>query len=166
MASCTTNCFVPMVKVLDDAFGVDGRPHDHGPRLHQRPEPARPAAQGPPPGPGRGGQHRARLSTGAARATKLVVLPQMDGTARRVGPAGAGAVRLDHRLHVVVPASVGVAEVNDAFQAAARSGPLGRVLDYTEDPIVSSDIVGQPGLVHLRPEPHPVASRVGEARPW
>ena len=53
-ASCTTNCFVPMVKVLDDAFGVTQRPHDDGPRLHQRPEPPRPAPQGPAPGPGGG----------------------------------------------------------------------------------------------------------------
>ena len=60
-ASCTTNCFVPMVKVLDDAFGVESGHDDHHPRLHQRPEPARPAPQGPPAGPGRCHQHRPGL---------------------------------------------------------------------------------------------------------
>ena len=49
-ASCTTNCVVPMAKVLDDSFGIERGPHDHGPRVHERPEPARPAAQGPPRG--------------------------------------------------------------------------------------------------------------------
>ncbi|MHB8595026.1 MAG: type I glyceraldehyde-3-phosphate dehydrogenase, partial [Acidimicrobiales bacterium] len=44
----------------------------------------------------------------------------------------------------VVPRAVSVAEVNEAFRAAAAEGPLARVLVYTEDPIVSSDIVGSP----------------------
>ena len=52
-ASCTTNCFVPMVKVLDDAFRHRQRPHDHRARLHQRPEPARPDPHRPAAGPGR-----------------------------------------------------------------------------------------------------------------
>ena len=51
-------------------------------------------------------------------------------------------------------APVTVEEVNEAFAAAAARPPLGRVLDYTDDPIVSSDIVGQPGLVHLRRRAH------------
>ena len=60
-ASCTTNCFVPMVKVLDDAFGVVQRAHDDGARLHERPEPGRLPAQGPAACPGRGDQHRPDL---------------------------------------------------------------------------------------------------------
>ena len=53
-ASCTTNCLVPVVKVILDAFGFVQRVHDHGALLHQRPADPRPAAQGSAPGPGGG----------------------------------------------------------------------------------------------------------------
>lgn len=139
-ASCTTNCFVPMVKVLDDAFGVRNGlmttvhaytndqnlldlPHDDLRR-------ARAAAQNIVP-----------ASTGAARATGLV-LPAMqgrlDGTALRV-PVMDGSIT---DFTALVPRAVTVGEVNAAFRSAAASGPLAAVLEYTEDPIVSSDIVG------------------------
>ncbi|HXQ76547.1 MAG TPA: type I glyceraldehyde-3-phosphate dehydrogenase [Acidimicrobiales bacterium] len=146
-ASCTTNCFVPMVKVLDDAFGVTSGlmmtvhaytndqnlldlPHDDLRR-------ARAAALNITP-----------ASSGAARATNLV-LPAMrgrlDGGALRV-PVGDGSIT---DFTVVVPRTVTVDEVNDAFRAASESGPLAGVLDYTTDPIVSSDIVGSPASCTL-----------------
>lgn len=140
-ASCTTNCFVPLVKVLDDAFGVvnglmttvhaytgdqslvDG-PHSDLRR-------ARGAAINITP-----------TSTGAARATSLVMESmkgKLDGTALRV-PVPTGSIT-DFVANLSKPATV--EEINAAFKAAA-SGSLKGVLEYTEDPIVSSDIVTNP----------------------
>ncbi len=141
-ASCTTNCFVPLVKVLDDAFGVkeglmttvhaytgdqslvDG-PHSDLRR-------ARGAAINIIP-----------TSTGAARATSLVMESmkgKLDGTALRV-PVPTGSIT-DFTANLKRKASVG--EINEAFAAAAKKGALKGILKYTEDPIVSSDIVGDP----------------------
>jgi glyceraldehyde 3-phosphate dehydrogenase len=141
-ASCTTNCLVPMVKVLDDAFGIESGlmttvhaftndqnlldlPHKDLRRARSAPVNIVPA------------------SSGAARATKEV-LPSMagrlDGAAFRV-PVADGSIT---DFTAVVPGEVTVEQVNAAFAAAASSGPLSRVLVYTEDPIVSSDIVGSP----------------------
>ncbi|HEX4245982.1 MAG TPA: type I glyceraldehyde-3-phosphate dehydrogenase, partial [Acidimicrobiales bacterium] len=82
-------------------------------------------------------------STGAARATGLV-LPSMkgrlDGTSLRV-PVPDGSIT---DFTAVIPGTVTVEEVNQAFADAASSGPLSQVLVYTDDPIVSSDIVGSP----------------------
>ncbi|MGD0381335.1 MAG: type I glyceraldehyde-3-phosphate dehydrogenase [Acidimicrobiales bacterium] len=139
-ASCTTNCFVPMVKVLDDAFGVRNglmttvHAYTNDQNLLDLPHAdlrrARAAAQNIVP-----------VSTGAARATPLV-LPAMagrlDGNALRV-PVGDGSIT---DFTALVPRAVTVDEVNEAFRQAATTGPLARVLEYTEDPIVSSDIVG------------------------
>jgi glyceraldehyde 3-phosphate dehydrogenase len=139
-ASCTTNCFVPMVKVLDDAFGVRNglmttvHAYTNDQNLLDLPHSdlrrARAAAQNIVP-----------VSTGAARATPLV-LPAMagrlDGNALRV-PVGVGSIT---DFTALVPRAVTVDEVNAAFRQAAATGPLARVLEYTEDPIVSSDIVG------------------------
>ena len=139
-ASCTTNCFVPMVKVLDDAFGVEQglMPTVHaytgdqmlvdGP--HKDLRRARGAAINIVP-----------TSTGAARATSLVLESmkgKLDGTSLRVPVPD----RLDHRLHRQ-PQDRGARsqQINAAFKKAAASGPLKGVLRYTEDPIVSSDIV-------------------------
>ena len=141
-ASCTTNCFVPLVKVLDAAFGVKNglmttvHAYTNDQNLldlaHKDLRRARAAAHNIVP-----------ASTGAARATGLV-LPEMqgrlDGTALRV-PVVDGSIT---DFTALVPRAVTVAEVNAAFEAAATSGPLARVLVYTEDPIVSSDIVGSP----------------------
>jgi glyceraldehyde 3-phosphate dehydrogenase len=141
-ASCTTNCFVPLVKVLDDAFGVRNglmttvHAYTNDQNLldlpHKDLRRARAAAQNIVP-----------ASTGAARATG-VVLPAMqgrlDGTALRV-PVVDGSIT---DFTALVPRAVTVAEVNEAFRTAATSGPLAGVLVYTEDPIVSSDIVGSP----------------------
>jgi glyceraldehyde 3-phosphate dehydrogenase len=139
-ASCTTNCFVPLVKVLDDAFGVRSglmttvHAYTNDQNLldltHADLRRARAAAQNIVP-----------ASSGAASATGLV-LPSMqgrlDGAALRV-PVIDGSIT---DFTALVPRAVTVAEVNEAFRQAANSGPLAGVLEYTEDPIVSSDIVG------------------------
>jgi len=141
-ASCTTNCFVPMVKVLDDAFGVTSglmmtvHAYTNDQNLldlpHEDLRRARAAALNITP-----------ASSGAARATKLV-LPDMggrlDGAALRV-PVGDGSIT---DFTVVIPRTVSVDDVNEAFRAAATAGPLAAILEYTTDPIVSSDIVGSP----------------------
>jgi glyceraldehyde 3-phosphate dehydrogenase len=139
-ASCTTNCFVPMVKVLDDAFGVESglmttvHAYTNDQNLldlpHKDLRRARAAAANTVP-----------ASSGAARATSLVLQAmegRLDGAALRV-PVPDGSIT---DFTAVVPGTVTVAEVNAAFRAAATTGPLAAVLDYTEDPIVSSDIVG------------------------
>ncbi|EQD72807.1 Glyceraldehyde 3-phosphate dehydrogenase, partial [mine drainage metagenome] len=82
-------------------------------------------------------------STGAARATSLVVAAmkgRLDGLALRV-PVPVGSIT---DFTAVVHGVVAADDVNGAFAAAAAAGPLERVLVYTEDPIVSSDIVGSP----------------------
>jgi len=139
-ASCTTNCLVPMVKVLDDAFGVErglmSTVHAYtgdqqlvdGP--HKDLRRARAAAVNIVP-----------TSTGAARATSLVIADmagRLDGTALRV-PVVDGSVT---DLVVNVGREVTAAEVNQAFRDAAESGPLAGVLDYSEAPLVSTDIIG------------------------
>ena len=97
----------------------------------------------------------------------------MKGTPRRHGPAGPGPGRVDHRLHRRRRGRRStVDEVNGAFAAAAAGAPLARVLDYTEDPIVSSDIVGSPasctfdaGLTMVQPvDDQPPWSRSGLVR--
>ena len=139
-ASCTTNCFVPMVKVLDDTFGVENglmtTIHAYtgdqalvdGP--HKDLRRARAAAINIIP-----------TSTGAARATGLVMQSMqgnLDGTALRV-PVPTGSIT-DFTAVVKNPTSA--EEVNEAFRKAAADGPLANVLDYSDDPLVSSDIVG------------------------
>ncbi|MGI9624261.1 MAG: type I glyceraldehyde-3-phosphate dehydrogenase [Acidimicrobiales bacterium] len=139
-ASCTTNCFVPMIKVLDDAFGVEqglmttchGYTGDQalvdGPHSDLRR--ARAAAVNIVP-----------TSTGAARATGLVLKKmagKLDGIALRV-PIPDGSIT---DFTGMLKKEASVEDVNAAFKAAARSGPLRKVLDYSEEPLVSSDIVG------------------------
>jgi glyceraldehyde 3-phosphate dehydrogenase len=82
-------------------------------------------------------------STGAARATGLVLEAmqgRLDGTSLRV-PVPDGSVTDFTGLH---KQEVTVEDVNAAFEEASKSGPLANVLDYTDEPIVSSDIVGSP----------------------
>jgi glyceraldehyde 3-phosphate dehydrogenase len=141
-ASCTTNCFVPMVKVLDDAFGIRGglmttvHAYTNDQNLLDLPHSDLRRARA-------AGLNIVPTSTGAARATGQV-LPSMqgrlDGSSLRV-PVGDGSIT---DFTVLVPRLVTVDEVNAAFHEAATTGPLSRVLDYTEDPIVSSDVVGSP----------------------
>jgi glyceraldehyde 3-phosphate dehydrogenase len=138
-ASCTTNCFVPLIKALDDAFGVQRglmtTTHAYtgdqmlvdGP--HKDLRRARAAAINIVP-----------TSTGAARATGLVLEAmkgKLDGTSLRV-PIPTGSIT---DFTGIVSREVSVDEVNAAMKAAAE-GPLKGILQYTEEPIVSSDIVG------------------------
>ncbi|MXV89213.1 MAG: type I glyceraldehyde-3-phosphate dehydrogenase [Acidimicrobiia bacterium] len=141
-ASCTTNCFVPMVKVLDDAFGVV---QGFMSTVH-----AYTGDQMLVDGP-HGDLRRTRAaavniiptSTGAARATGLVLAAmqgRLDGIALRV-PVADGSLT-DFTATLERPATA--EEVNDAFARAAASGPLRGVLEYSTEPLVSSDIVGSP----------------------
>ncbi|MFP4311908.1 MAG: type I glyceraldehyde-3-phosphate dehydrogenase [Nitriliruptoraceae bacterium] len=141
MASCTTNSVVPMAKVIHDAFGIeqglmttihaytgDQRLHD---APHKDPRRARAAALSMVP-----------TTTGAAKATALA-LPEMkgrlDGYAMRV-PTPSGSAT---DLTLLLSKEVTKDEVNAALKAAAE-GPLQGILEYTEDPIVSVDIIGNP----------------------
>ena len=141
-ASCTTNCVAPMAKVLDDAFGLEQafmttiHAYTNDQSIldlpHKDLRRARAAAVNIIP-----------TSTGAAKATALV-LPhlkgKLDGMAMRV-PVPDGSIT---DLVATVGRDVTVEEVNAAFAAAAADGSLAGKLVYTEDPIVSSDIVGTP----------------------
>lgn len=138
-ASCTTNCFAPMVKVLHEAFGIE-----HGlmstihsytndqailDQRHSDLRRARAAAMNIIP-----------TSTGAARAVGLV-LPELNGKLHGIAfrvPTATGSVT---DFVVDLARGVTVDEVNAAFREAAE-GPLKGILEYTEDPIVSSDVRG------------------------
>ncbi|GGN50115.1 type I glyceraldehyde-3-phosphate dehydrogenase [Streptomyces kronopolitis] len=140
-ASCTTNCVAPMAKVLDENFGIvkglmtTVHAYTNDQRIldfpHSDLRRARAAAENIIP-----------TSTGAAKATALV-LPQLkgklDGIAMRV-PVPTGSVT---DLVLELEREVTKDEINTAFQKAAE-GQLKGILEYTEDPIVSSDIVNFP----------------------
>ena len=140
-ASCTTNCVAPMAKVLDENFGIvkglmtTVHAYTNDQRIldfpHKDLRRARAAAENIIP-----------TTTGAAKATALV-LPQLkgklDGMAMRV-PVPTGSVT---DLVLELGREVTKEEVNAAFQKAAE-GELKGILEYTEDPIVSSDIVNAP----------------------
>ncbi len=140
-ASCTTNCVAPMAKVLDENFGIvkglmtTVHAYTNDQRIldfpHKDLRRARAAAENIIP-----------TTTGAAKATALV-LPQLkgklDGMAMRV-PVPTGSVT---DLVVELSREVTKEEVNAAFQKAAE-GELKGYLEYTEDAIVSSDIVNAP----------------------
>jgi len=139
-ASCTTNCFVPMVKVLDDSFGIvtglmtTVHAYTNDQNLLDLPHSDLRRARG-------AAINIVPSSTGAARATGLVLQAmrgKLDGTSLRV-PIPDGSIT----DFTAIVRSTTVAEVNAAYKKAS-SGDLGRVLVYTEDPIVSSDIVGDP----------------------
>ncbi|MEQ8834460.1 MAG: type I glyceraldehyde-3-phosphate dehydrogenase [Miltoncostaeaceae bacterium] len=141
-ASCTTNCLAPLAKVLMDNFGLEHgfmttcHSYTNDQRILDLPHSdlrrARAAALSIIP-----------TSTGAARAIGEV-LPslkgKLDGIALRV-PTPDGSV-VD--LVATVGRETTAEEVNAAFLAAAEDGPLEGILGYTEDPIVSRDIVGDP----------------------
>ncbi|GGA95784.1 glyceraldehyde-3-phosphate dehydrogenase [Brucella endophytica] len=141
-ASCTTNCLVPVVKVLDDAVGID-----HGfmttihsytndqpslDQMHKDLYRARAAALSMIP-----------TSTGAAKAVGLV-LPhlkgKLDGTSVRVPTPNVSVV--DFKF--VAKRNTTVEEINDAIKAAATNGPLKGVLAYTEEQLVSRDFNHDP----------------------
>jgi glyceraldehyde 3-phosphate dehydrogenase (phosphorylating) len=140
-ASCTTNCFAPMVKVLHDAFGIERalmttiHAYTNDQRIldleHKDLRRARAAAQNIIP-----------TTTGAAKAVGEVIPElkgKLDGYALRV-PVPDGSVT---DCTAFVKKATTLEEVNAAFKAAA-SGPLKGILEYTSDEIVSSDIVTNP----------------------
>lgn len=138
-ASCTTNCLAPMVKVLNDSFGLehglmttchaytnDQRITD---QLHSDPHRARAAAVNIIP-----------TSTGAAKAVGMV-LPELDGKLTGMSlrvPIPVGSIT---DLCAVLTKDATAEQVNAAMKAAAE-GPFKGIMEYTTDPIVSSDIVG------------------------
>jgi glyceraldehyde 3-phosphate dehydrogenase len=140
-ASCTTNCIIPMVKVLQDSFGIESgymttcHAYTNDQSLldaaHKDPRRARSAPNNIIP-----------ASTGAAR-TAAVIYPELegkiDGMALRV-PVPDGSI-----TDFVARCSreTSVEEVNDAFKEAAE-GELAGILDYSDAPLVSSDIIGNP----------------------
>lgn len=140
-ASCTTNCLAPMAKVLDDEFGIvrglmtTVHAYTGDQKLHDAPHKdlrrARAAAVNIVP-----------TSTGAARAVALV-LPQLkgklDGYALRVPVITGSATDLTFTASREVTAE----EVNAAMKKAAE-GPMKGILAYSEDPLVSTDIVTDP----------------------
>jgi glyceraldehyde 3-phosphate dehydrogenase len=140
-ASCTTNCLVPMVKVVRDTFGfvrgsmvtIHSYTNDQNvlDLPHKDLRRARAAALSIIP-----------TTTGAAKATSLVI-PELkgkiDGIAIRVPTPDVSLTD----LAVVVEKPVTVEAINDAFRAAA-SGPMKGILEYTEEELVSSDFIGNP----------------------
>jgi len=141
-ASCTTNCLAPLAKVFHDTFGIK---HGLMTTVH-----AYTADQNLQDGP-HSDLRRARAaainivpsSTGAAKAIGLV-LPELkgklDGYALRV-PVPTGSIT---DLTLVSKTDVTVEQIQAAYKAAAASGPMKGILKYTEDEIVSSDIVTDP----------------------
>ncbi len=143
-ASCTTNCLAPMAKVLDDSFGIERgmmttiHAYTNDQRIldfpHSDLRRARAAAVNMIP-----------TTTGAAKAIGLV-LPQLkgrlDGYAMRVPTPTGSATDLTVELKTAATKE----EINDGMRAAA-DGPLRGIMHYTEDPIVSTDIVTDPASV-------------------
>jgi len=140
-ASCTTNCLAPLAKVLHDAFGIEHglmttvHAYTNDQRIldlvHKDPRRARAAAMNIIP-----------TTTGAARAVGKVIPElkgRLDGYALRVPVPDGSVVDLTATLRKEVT----VAEVNAAVKAAAE-GPMKGILEYTEDPVVSSDVIGNP----------------------
>jgi glyceraldehyde 3-phosphate dehydrogenase len=141
-ASCTTNCLAPVAKVLLETVGIKHglmttiHAYTSDQRLQDLPHKdlrrARAAAINLVP-----------ASTGAAKAIGLVI-PQLQGKLNGMAiraPVPTGSV-VD--LTIECERETSVEELNDALRAAAASGPLQGIMAYTEDPIVSSDIVGSP----------------------
>jgi glyceraldehyde 3-phosphate dehydrogenase len=140
-ASCTTNCLVPMVKVVKDNFGfvrgsmVTVHSYTNDQNIldlpHKDLRRARAAAMSIIP-----------TTTGAAKATSLV-LPELkgkiDGIAIRVPTPDVSFTD----LAVVVDKPVTPTQINDAFRAAAE-GPMSGIIEYTEEELVSSDFIGNP----------------------
>lgn len=140
--SCTTNCLAPMVKVLHEAFGVesglmttvhaytsDQRLHD---APHRDPRRARAAALSTIP-----------TSSGAARTIGRII-PELDGKLTAVSlrvPVPVGSIT---DLTARLSRTVSIDEVNAAFRTAAEDARLAPYLAYSEAPLVSADIVGNP----------------------
>jgi glyceraldehyde 3-phosphate dehydrogenase (phosphorylating) len=141
-ASCTTNCLAPVARVLHDEFGIE-----HGVMTTIHAYTSDQSLQDMP----HKDLRRARAaainlvptSTGAAKAVSLV-LPELKGKLHGFSiraPLPTGSV-VD--LTFEADRATSVEEVNEAFKARADQGDLAGILQYTEDPIVSSDIVSNP----------------------
>src|ERR687885_861799 len=141
-ASCTTNCLAPVAKVLHEAFGIE-----HGVMTTIHAYTADQSLQDMP----HKDLRRARAaainlvptSTGAAKAIGLVI-PELEGKLNGIAvraPVPTGSV-VDLVCTVERPTSA--EEINEAFAERADSGPLEGILQYTEDPIVSTDIITSP----------------------
>jgi glyceraldehyde 3-phosphate dehydrogenase len=141
-ASCTTNCLAPMVKVLDDNFGIESgyMTTVHAYTADQRLQDA---------------PHK---DLRRARAAAVSIIPTSTGAAKALGlviPSVKGKLQ-GHSLRVPVPVgsitdftatlkkSVTKDEVNKAFEKASKEGSLSGYLKYSNDPLVSADIVGDP----------------------
>ena len=145
-ASCTTNCVAPMAKILLDEFGIDSgfMTTVHAYTTEQQLQDQIAVTR-----KGKVDLRRIRAApqnivpatTGAAKATALVI-PELkgkiDGMALRA-PVADGSVT---DLVCVLGREVSIDEINDAFRSASGEGGWNGILEYTEDPIVSSDIVG------------------------
>jgi glyceraldehyde 3-phosphate dehydrogenase len=141
-ASCTTNCLAPVAKVLNDTVGIERglmttiHAYTSDQRLQDAPHKdlrrARAAAANLVP-----------TSSGAAKAIGLVV-PELAG--KMTGFAVRAPVPTGSVVDLTIDASrdTTVDEINEAFRAQADAGALAGILQYTEDPIVSSDIVKNP----------------------
>jgi len=142
VASCTTNCLAPVARVLHDAFGIERgfmtttHAYTNDQKIldlpHKDLRRARAAALNMIP-----------TSTGAAKAIGLVIPElkgRLDGVAMRV-PVPDGSI-VD--LTCVVKKATDRDQVNAALKAAATTGPMKDILEYTEAPIVSGDIIGNP----------------------
>ncbi|GIS54246.1 hypothetical protein Ct9H90mP29_12880 [bacterium] len=141
-ASCTTNCLAPMAKILNESFGIQMgvintiHAYTNDQRLADVPHSdwrrSRAAAENVIP-----------TTTGAARAVGKV-LPELDGKldgiAMRVPVPDGSVVDLNVRLDKEVTTD----EVNDVIRSASESGPLKNVLQYSNLPVVSTDIIGNP----------------------
>ena len=141
-ASCTTNCLAPMAKILNESFGIQMgvintiHAYTNDQRLADVPHSdwrrSRAAAENVIP-----------TTTGAARAVGKV-LPELDGKldgiAMRVPVPDGSVVDLNVRLDKEVT----IDEVNDVIRSASESGPLKNVLQYSNLPVVSTDIIGNP----------------------
>jgi glyceraldehyde 3-phosphate dehydrogenase len=140
-ASCTTNCLAPIAKILDESFGIEEgfittvHAYTNDQRLADVPHKDFRRSRA-------AGENIIPTTTGAARAVGKV-LPQLkgklDGLAMRVPVPDGSIVDLVARLRSKPSAE----DVNDAVRAAA-DGPMKQVLEYSEAPLVSSDIIGNP----------------------
>ena len=141
-ASCTTNCFAPMAKVLNDAFGIEyglmSTVHAYTndqkilDQVHGDLRRARAAAANIIP-----------TSTGAARAVGLVI-PELQGKLHGVAFRVPTSTVSATDFTAVLKRKVSVSEVNSAFREAAEAGALEPVLEYCEAPLVSGDFKGNP----------------------
>ena len=163
-ASCTTNCLAVLAKVLDDAFDIEDGfmttvhaytgDQELVDTLHKDPRRARAAALNIVP-----------TTTGAARATGLVlptVSGVLDGLALRVPVPDASIVDLVANVRT----SATVEDVKEAYRAAAGGGRLAGLLEYSEEPLVSSDIIGSPASCVFDSELTMVHGRLVKVLGW